>query len=185
MQCLESIQMRQQTADWLKADLSRARMRAFSIFELMIVTLIMSILAAVAGPKFYDSLLFHRVESAARRVKADLELARTQARLTSASQTVTFAAGIYTVSNMKSLDKPGSVYSVNLKKDPFFLNSATADFANLQTITFDGYGMPSSGGAVVLTAKAHQCTVTVNSATGDVTITSSQPNGGTTAVSGS
>src|SRR5437870_13428346 len=62
--------------------------RAFSIFELIIVVLIMSILGAVAAPKFFDSLLFHRVESAARRVKTDLELARTQARLTSASQSI-------------------------------------------------------------------------------------------------
>src|SRR3954451_11139261 len=105
MQCLESIQMRQQTADWLKANLSRARMRAFSIFELVIVCFIMSILAAVAGPKFYDSLLFHRVESAARRVKADLELARSQARLSSASQTITFVNSVYTLANVKSLDK--------------------------------------------------------------------------------
>ena len=36
----------------------------------------MGILTAVAAPTFFDSLLFHRVESAARRVKADLELAQ-------------------------------------------------------------------------------------------------------------
>ena len=64
---------------------------AFSILELLIVALVMSILAAVATPTFFDSLLFHRVESAARRVKADLELARMQARLTSASQSISFA----------------------------------------------------------------------------------------------
>ena len=47
--------------------------RAFTIIELVIVVLIMSIFAAVAAPTFLDSLLFHRVESAARRVKADLD----------------------------------------------------------------------------------------------------------------
>src|SRR6478735_8296484 len=92
--------------------LKHRRVSAFSIFELVIVCLIMSILGAVAAPTFFDSLLFHRVESAARRVKADLELARTQARLTSASQSVTFTGSVYTLSNTKSLDKPGSVYSV-------------------------------------------------------------------------
>src|SRR3954454_6994455 len=91
---------------------------AFSIFELVIVLLIMSILTAVAAPAFFDALLFHRVESAARRVKADLELARTQARLTSASQSIAFANSAYTLANMKNLDKPGAVYFVDLKKQP-------------------------------------------------------------------
>src|SRR3954463_11290584 len=87
--------------------------RAFTMIELVIVLLVMGILTAVASPKFVDSLLFHRVESAARRVKADLELARTQARLTSASQSIAFANSAYTLANMKNLDKPGAVYFVD------------------------------------------------------------------------
>ena len=90
----------------------------------------MGILTAVAAPTFFDSLLFHRVESAARRVKADLELARTQARLTSASQSVTFANSAYTLSNTKSLDKPNAIYTVDLTKQPYSLDSATANFSN-------------------------------------------------------
>jgi Tfp pilus assembly protein FimT len=185
MSFIQSIQVRQQSAGETKARSAPARLRAFSIFELVIVCLIMSVLAAVAGPKFYDSLLFHRVESAARRVKSDLELARSQARLSSASQTITFASSAYSVANVKSLDNPNSVYAVNLKKDPYFLDSATANFSNLQTVTFDGYGLPASGGTIVLTAKTHQCTVTLNGATGDVTITSSHSGSRTSAVSGS
>jgi Tfp pilus assembly protein FimT len=163
------------------------RVRAFSIFELVIVCLIMSILGAVAAPTFFDSLLFHRVESAARRVKADLELARTQARLTSASQTITFTntTATYSLAGIKSLDKPNTTYSVDLKKEPFSLTSATANFGGAATVSFDGYGTPSSGGTVVLTAKSHQCTVTLNSTTGDVTITSSHTGGRTAAVAGS
>src|SRR4051794_5468486 len=102
----------------------RSRRRcAFTIIELVIVILIMSILTAVAAPTFFDSLLFHRVESAARRVKADLELARTQARLTSASQSITFVNSVYTLSNTKNLDRPSTIYSVDLTKPPYSLNS--------------------------------------------------------------
>jgi type II secretion system protein H len=163
---------------------SRSR-RAFTIIELVIVLLIMGIMTAVATPKFFDSLLFHRVESAARRVKADLELARTQARLTSASQSVTFANSVYTLSNTNSLDRPGIIYSVDLKKQPYSLDSATPNFSNAVTVSFDGYGTPSSGGTVVLVAKSHSCTVTLNGTTGDVTITSSHSGGRTAQVPGS
>lgn len=145
----------------------------------------MAILAAVAAPTFFDSLLLHRVESAARRVKADLELARTQARVTSATQSITFANSAYTLSNTKNLDKPGTVYSVDLTKQPYSLDSATANFSNLATVSFNGYGMPSSAGTVVVVAKAHSCTVTLNGTTGDVTITSSHSGGRTTQVPGS
>jgi Tfp pilus assembly protein FimT len=144
----------------------------------------MGILTAVAAPKFFDSLLFHRVESAARRVKGDLELARTQARLTSANQTVTFSSSTYTISNTKSLDNPSAVYSVDLKKSPYSLDSATPNFSNAAVVSFDGYGTPTSGGTVVLVAKSHTCTVTLNGTTGDVTITSSHPGGGTAQVAG-
>jgi type II secretory pathway pseudopilin PulG len=164
----------------------RSRRRcAFTILELFVVILIMGILTAVAAPTFFDSLLFHRVESAARRVKADLELARTQARLTSASQSVTFANSAYTLSNVKSLDKPSAAYSVDLKKQPYSLDSATADFSSAATVSFDGYGTPTSGGTVVLVAKSHRCTVTLNGTTGDVTITSSHSGGRTAQIPGS
>jgi Tfp pilus assembly protein FimT len=181
---IRSTQLRQRSPNRQKPT-SKIRLRAFSIFELVIVFFIMSILAAVAAPKFYDSLLFHRVESAARRVKSDIELARVQARLTSASQTVTFSSSTYTLANIKSLDKTNSVYTVNLKKDPFFLDSATANFSSVQTVTFDGYGIPSSGGTVVLTAKSHQCTVSVDSTTGEASITSSHTGARSAAVTGS
>lgn len=161
--------------------------RAFSIFELVIVLLIMSILTAVAAPVFFDALLFHRVESAARRVKSDLELARTQARLTSASQSIAFtnSSSSYTLAGIKSFDKPNATYTVDLSKQPFSLDSATANFSGAATVTFDGYGSPVAGGTVVLTAKSHQCTVTVNNTTGGVTIISSHSGGRTAAVPGS
>lgn len=168
----------------LNGALRPRRRCAFTIIELVIVLMIMGILTAVTAPKFFDSLLFHRVESAARRVKADLELARTQARLTSASQSITFASSAYTLSNTKSLDKPGAIYSVDLKKEPYSLDSATPSFSNAAAVSFDGYGTPSSGGTVVLVAKSHTCTVTLNGTTGDVTITSSHSGGRTAQVAG-
>jgi type II secretory pathway pseudopilin PulG len=185
---MQSLQRQRRASDCTRARvLTHRRISAFSIFELVIVCLIMSILGAVAAPTFFDSLLFHRVESAARRVKADLELARTQARLTSASQTITFtnATSTYTLANIKSLDKLNTAYTVDLRKEPFSLTSTSANFGGAAVVTFDGYGTPSSGGTVTLNAKSHQCTVTLNGTTGDVTITSNHTGGRTAAAAGS
>ncbi len=166
----------------LRAD----RLRAFTIAELTIVVLIMSIFAAVTAPTFLDSLLFHRVETAARRVKADIEYCRQLSRLTSAPQVLTFTGGgAYTISGAKSLDNAIKAYAVDLRKSPYSLDSAMANFASRLTLSFDGYGTPSSGGSVTLTAKTHQCTVSVDSVTGAVTITSNHAKGGTSQVSGS
>ncbi len=180
-----SVGRRRQVRSRLFNGAARSRRRcAFTIIEVVIVVLIIGILTAVAAPTFVDSLLFHRVETAARRVKADLELARTQARLTSASQSITFANSTYTLSNTKSLDNPNAVYSVNLKKQPYSLDSATPNFSNSASVSFDGYGTPSSGGTVVLVAKSHSCTVTLNGTTGNVTITSSHSGGRAAQVTG-
>lgn len=153
--------------------------RAFSILELVIVLLTMSILAAAAAPAFVNSLLFNRVESAARRLKADLELVRQTARLKSATQTISFSGSTYTTSAaIKSLDRPKQGYAVNLGESPFELTGVTANFSGQPSVSFNGYGTPTSGGTVVLQAKNHQCTVTLNGTTGDVTIASSHPGGG-------
>ena len=146
---------------------------AVTIVELIIVVMVMSIMAAVAMPKFFESLLHHRVESAAHRLKADLELARHTARLTSAAQSLTFTGSSYALSAaIEGLDDPNAIYAVDLAAAPFELENANADFNGAKSISFDGYGMPSSSGTVVLTAKGHRSTVALDGATGEVTITS-------------
>jgi Tfp pilus assembly protein FimT len=155
------------------------------MLEVTIVILIMSIFAAVTAPAYLNSLLFHRVETAARRVKSDIDYARQRARLTSTPQTVTFSGSSYTLSGAKSLTNPSKSYTVDLQKSPYALDNAVANFASTQVLTFDGYGSPSSGGTVTLNAKAHKCTITVDSVNGTVTITSNHDAGGTSVVSGS
>ncbi len=149
------------------------RRRAFTIVELVVVVMIMSIMAAVTAPAFFESLLHHRVESAARRLKADLDLARHTARLTSTTQTVTFTGATYTCSaGVKNLDHPGAVYAVNFLDAPYELDTVTANFAGTNSISFDGFGKPTKAGTVALILQGHSCTLTLSATTGEVTITS-------------
>jgi Tfp pilus assembly protein FimT len=141
--------------------------------ELVIVVMIISIVTAVAAPTFFESLLYHRVESAAHRLKADIELARHTARLKSAVQTITFTARTYSCSaGIKKFDSQNGVYSVDFGGAPFELDSVTANFGGTNVVSFDGFGKPANGGTVVLALQGHQCTVTVNGTTGDITIAS-------------
>ncbi|HEY3393340.1 MAG TPA: GspH/FimT family protein, partial [Lacipirellulaceae bacterium] len=157
--------------------------RGFTLMELVIVILIISILAGAAVPTFFDSLLFHQVESAARRVKSDLELARRTARQTSSAQSITFSGGTYALSTaIKHLDNPHEEYVVDLSAEPYHLERVTADFEGAPSVSFDGYGAPTSGGTVVLECKSLKCTVTLDGVTGEVTITSGHSDGRTAKV---
>jgi prepilin-type N-terminal cleavage/methylation domain-containing protein len=151
--------------------------RGFTLTELAVVVLIISIFTAVAVPKFVDSLIFYRIESAARRVKADLELTRQTAKLTSASQSITFDGASYEASSgVTSLDSPGQPYVVNLAAEPYRITNVTANIEG-QTVEFDGFGKPAVGGTIVLTAPNHECAVEIDEETGEITISRNHVDG--------
>lgn len=146
---------------------------AFTMTEMVIVVMVMGIVAATAAPVFWNSLVYHRVEAAAQRLKADLELVRHTARLTSAAQTIEFTNSTYTLpAAVKHLDDPNASYAVDLSASPYEITTLTANFSGDETVTFNGYGVPTSGGTVVLTCNGHSSTVTLNAATGEVTVSS-------------
>ena len=160
--------------------LGETRLRGFTLIELVIVLLIISVLAGMAIPTFFDSLLFHQVESAARRVKSDLELSCRAARQTSSPHSITFSGGTYSLSTaIKALDNPHDEYVVDLLAAPFHLERVTADFEGELSVSFDGYGAPTRGGTVELECKSLKCIIKLDAVTGEVTIDSSQSDGRT------
>jgi len=145
----------------------------FSILELVVVLLIMGIVAAAATPSFYLSLRHHALETAARRVKLDLEQARHAARMKSQSQSLSFTnATTYALSSgVVSLKNSGQTYTVDLSKAPYELSGVTVNLGGPTAVSFDGYGNASVGGTIVLALGNQTRTVTLNSTNGQVTIT--------------
>ncbi|MCK4661092.1 MAG: prepilin-type N-terminal cleavage/methylation domain-containing protein [Phycisphaerae bacterium] len=151
-----------------------AHTRAFSLLELAIVVMIISLLATIAVPRYANAIAQQRVEAAARRIALDLEGARRRARATSSSQAVQFslANSSYTLAGVSDMDQADSTYTVEMSKPPYEATIITANFADSTEITFDGYGTPldGAGGSVVVQVGTRAKTITVDGETGQVTI---------------
>lgn len=148
--------------------------RGFTYVELVVVLLVIAIMAAVAAPRYSQSLLRTRAELAAKRIVADLAAAQARARATSHSQTITFAvppAGSqYQVVGMADPDRPATTYTVNLQGPPYYATLASVDFGNDTTLVFNGFGMPDSAGTIVLRAGPYTKTIRVDASSGRASI---------------
>ncbi len=131
--------------------------RAFSLLELVIVLGILVTLSAIAVPKYARSLARYRTEAAARRIKAELTLARRTAKISGASLTV-----------------DAFEYQAILSEAPYQATIISADFDGDQTVVFDPYGIPDNGGSVVVQVGATQRVVVVDGDTGRSEVLKSQ-----------
>ncbi|MCC6661166.1 MAG: hypothetical protein IT437_09800 [Phycisphaerales bacterium] len=139
----------------------------------MTVLVIIVTFAAIAVPRYAGSLVRYRVDSAARRVAADLAYARAAARSASSPRTVTFAVASdrYGIAGVTAAGHRSGAYSINLGDEPYRASLTSADFGGDPSVVFSGYGVPDSGGTVVVKGGAVTRTITLSAATGTVTIT--------------
>ncbi|UCG33118.1 MAG: prepilin-type N-terminal cleavage/methylation domain-containing protein [Phycisphaerales bacterium] len=146
--------------------------RAFTLLELSVVLVLVSILAAMALPRFINSTAGHRLNAAAVRIVADLSMAQRHARTTSTSQSIQFEPDKdgYRLPGMADIDHPGSVYYVQLFAEPYQTALVSADFGGDAEIIFDGYGKPDSGGSVVVQLRHQKKTISVDAQTGRATV---------------
>lgn len=146
--------------------------RAFSLAEMLTVVVIIGVMAAVAAPRIGFAMEDHRASVAAVRIAAALDLARNQARNTSASQTVQFSVtdDKYTLTGMADMDHPAATQTVNLADPPYEIIVTAADFGGDADIVFDGYGVPDSGGSVTIQSGSSVRVISVNADSGRVTI---------------
>ncbi|MGQ9574695.1 MAG: GspH/FimT family pseudopilin [Thermoguttaceae bacterium] len=144
--------------------------QGLSLVEILIVVLIIGIMVAAAVPKYAHAVVRMRLDSAARRIAADLIAAQARARATSSSQTVQFTlppeGSRYEIVGMKDPDHPIHSYTVNLAEAPYQVAFSLVDLGGDATVVFNGFGVPDSGGTLVLQAGQYTKTITIDPETG-------------------
>jgi prepilin-type N-terminal cleavage/methylation domain-containing protein len=146
--------------------------RGFSLLEVILVVAIMAVFAAVAAPRYGRASGRYRADLAARRVVADLRLAQSCAKAASSSRTVSFSTGTnqYQLLNVPSPDGVAGDYTVVLSAEPYNADLTGANFNGSSQVLFNGWGLPNSGGTVVVSAGSEQRTIVVDGGTGRVSI---------------
>ncbi|MBN2316801.1 MAG: prepilin-type N-terminal cleavage/methylation domain-containing protein [Sedimentisphaerales bacterium] len=142
--------------------------RGFSLLELLLVLTMIATLTAMAVPRYQTSLARYRADLAAQRIVADLTQARTSAKTASASRTVTFSVegNSYDIPQLSSLNGNSGCYIVALSERPYQVRLISVNFGGDTEIMYNGWGLPDSGGTVILAIGIEQRTVTVDSETG-------------------
>ena len=150
----------------------RSAAAAFSLVELLFVIAIIAIVAAVAMPRYGRSVARYRAQCAARRIAADLYLARSSAKANSSDRVVTFntVAGSYTLGGVRNIDHASSPYTVTLSDAPYHAQLYYADFGGSPQAQFDMYGSPKWGGQVIVKVGEFQQVVALNRDDGSVTV---------------
>ena len=99
---------------------------------------------------------------------ADLALARNRACTSGARRTVTFrpADDEYRIPGVSDLKNPSADYVVKLSGSPYDCDLVSADFGGDTAVVFDGYGVPDSGGQVVIRAGEYQKIIVLDAGSG-------------------
>jgi len=152
-------------------DMTTTSRQAFTLIEIVLVLAIMGIIAAIAAPRYATAISRFHVDSAAKRLVRDLALARERARSRGVATRVTFtlASDTYQLAGLPGLDGSPN-YSVNVADEPYKASLISADFGGSAWVVFDGYGVPNSGGTVVLDSGGYVKTVTIDPQTGRASV---------------
>ncbi len=152
--------------------MSAPRHLGYTLIELLLVVAIAAVLGAIAIPRYSNATAAYRAHIAAKRIAADIALIQARARATNATTSMAFTVttSSYTLPSEKSLASSTATYVVDLTQSPYFATVTSFSFSNSTTLQFNGYGMPSSSGRIVVQSGATTKTITVDGVSGTTTI---------------
>jgi len=143
----------------------------FTLVELLIVILILTIISLNAVPKFAQAMQRQSVTTAARRVNIDIAQTQLRAKSTSLSQSMIFAPDIdaYFIPGLRPLESNQTTYRVDLNIHPYNASIEWAEFESAadSDIAFNEHGIPDSIGAVQVQVGKYRRTISIKE-TGDV-----------------
>lgn len=145
----------------------------FTLVELVLILAILGTFAAVAAPRYGGAIARYRAQAAANRVVADLARAQAEARASSSTRTVEFKAPAdwYGIAESRALDSRLTGYGVALSASPYEAALVSAALGGDSVIRFDGYGVPDSGGTIIVRSGREGRTITIAPVTGAAVIT--------------
>ena len=151
----------------------------FTLIEMLIVVVILSIAALAAIPMF-SSGADMQIRSAANMIASDLEYARSMAISRGQKYSVVFDENTESYSIKKAGDtnpidhpvKKGFPYTISFKTDSRLskVDITNVNFNSTSTVRFNYIGSPDNGGTVNLQAGSITATVNVEPITGFITI---------------
>ena len=143
--------------------------RAFTLVELILVAAIIAVISGIAIPRYSASLSNFRARTAARRLVADIALAQSQARASSAKKEIEFTQTGYTIKGIAGLDGKAT-YSVAFAEDPYHARIKLSFTPESSVLTFDGYGWPDRGGTIQVSSGSSVREITIDGTSGRATV---------------
>ena len=146
--------------------------RGFTLAEMVVVVVVIGTLAVIAVPRLSNSIALHRVQAAGRRIVVDLAFAQREAKTSNVAQTVIFHPALdrYIFPTIPHPDHPLLNYRVSLWEEPYSAEIVSVDFGGDNRIIFDVFGVPDSGGSVVISVGNLVRTITVDADTGKASV---------------
>ncbi|TWU07539.1 GspH/FimT family pseudopilin [Stieleria varia] len=163
--------------------MSAAR-RGMTLLEVTIGLLVIGLLAAIATPRFTQTLTANQLSAAASRIASTIEYVRHVALNDGRTTTIVFDASTdkVTSTDVDAVTQAGSSISIDLKSEYDDSIELTASFDGQDTLSFDLEGAPIVGstamqsGTITLTSDSQSRTLYVLPGLGGVSFTA--PSGG-------